>query len=191
VFGDPDNSFELLDYPDGMTIDSTTGLIDWTPAGPGSFDVTVRVSNSFGSDSQSFVIVVTDPANELVIDNGDPGTLASGTWSVSLAVDPYGADSVFSKKVSATYTFEAERSGLQEVHLWWTEFSNRSASVPVRIYDGATLLATVNVDRTQNGGQWNLLGSYGFPGLRGGGGVDLVDPDHLCRCCEVCCSVTK
>jgi hypothetical protein len=36
--------------------------------------------------------------------------------------------------------------------------------VPVQIYDGTTLLATVNVDQTRSGGQWNLLGSYTFSG---------------------------
>jgi hypothetical protein len=38
-------------------------------------------------------------------------------------------------------------------------------SVPVRIYDGSTLIATVNVDQTTNGGRWNLLGRYSFSGV--------------------------
>jgi hypothetical protein len=67
--------------------------------------------------------------------------------------------------VGSTYTFQAERSGRQEVYLWWTQYANRSGSVPVRIYDGSTLLATVNVDQRVNGGQWNLLGSYTFSGV--------------------------
>jgi len=165
AFGDPNNYFELVESPSGMTIDAATGLIQWVPSQAGAFEVTVQVSNSFGADSQSFTLVVSDASNEWIIDNGDPGTLASGAWPVSNAVGAYGTDSLYSKTVSGTYTFSAERSGLQDVYLWWTEYSNRSSNVPVRIYDGSTLLATVNVNQTANGGQWNLLGSYSFSGV--------------------------
>jgi hypothetical protein len=164
AYGDPGFYFELVSSPIGMSIDPDSGAITWVPSVTGSFNVTVRVRNSFGSDSQSFVIVVTDPASELVIDNGSSGTLSTGTWKVSVADSPYGVDSLYSKTVSGTYTFNAERSGAQEVYLWWTQYANRSTNVPVRIYDGLTLIATVSVDQTTNGGRWNLLGSYSFSG---------------------------
>jgi hypothetical protein len=164
-YGDQNIFFELLDHPAGMTIDPASGVIQWVPFQAGSFEVTVQAINGFGSDTQSFVVVVTDPFDDVIIDNGGPGTLASGSWLVSGAIAPYGADSLYSKQVSATYTFEAALYGQQEVYLWWTEYSNRSGGVPVRIYDGASLLATVTVDQTGNGGQWNLLGSYNFSGV--------------------------
>jgi lysophospholipase L1-like esterase len=164
AYGDPSNSFDLLDSPTGMTIGSASGIINWVPFQTGSFNVTVRVRNTLGSDSQSFVIVVTDPASEFVLDDGGSGTTAVGSWRVSIGPNPYGGQSLFSDTISGTYTFQASRSGLEEVYLWWTQYANRNTSVPVRIYDGATLLATVNVDQTKNGGQWNLLGSYSFSG---------------------------
>jgi hypothetical protein len=162
--GTPALFYELMVAPAGMAINASTGLISWTPVQTGVFDVTVRVSNGLGSDMQSWVLTVSEPAVEVIIDNGGIGTTAVGSWPVSLASQPYGANSIYSKTVGATYTFEAAVSGLQEVYMWWTFYSNRSASVPVQIYDGATLLATVNVDQTRSGGQWNLLGSYTFSG---------------------------
>ncbi len=166
AIGAPVLAYQLLDPPEGMTIDPATGLINWTPAMIGSFDITVTVSNNLGSDTQRFTIVVTEPGAELVIDNGEPGTYEVGLWRASVSgTNPYGTDSLFSKTVSGTYTFEAELSGIQEVYLWWTQALSRSTRVPVRIYDGTTLLTTIYVDQTANGGQWNLLGSYSFSGV--------------------------
>ncbi len=51
-------TFSLSKNPAGMTINSNTGFISWTPADVGTFDVTVKVSNSVGTDEQTFSIVV-------------------------------------------------------------------------------------------------------------------------------------
>jgi hypothetical protein len=62
---DPDNdpiTYRLVSGPDGMTINSTTGAILWTPAleASGQVDVTVSASDDRGaSDSQSFAITIT------------------------------------------------------------------------------------------------------------------------------------
>ena len=165
VYGDPVLLYELTSAPGGMTIDPATGAISWTPTAVGSFNVTVRVSNSFGDDTQSFTIVVTDPASEVIIDNGRPGTTPVGAWSVSYGTGPYGTQSLYSFSTTATYTFGIERSGLQDVYLWWTEHETRQTAVPVRIYDNGTLLATVYVNQKLNGGKWNYIGSYTFSGL--------------------------
>ena len=37
-------------------------------------------------------------------------------------------------------------------------------TVPVDIYDGSTLIDTVYVNQTANGGKWNSLGTYTFSG---------------------------
>jgi hypothetical protein len=98
------------------------------------------------------------------MDNGSVGTSTSGSWLVSTASGAYGSQSLYSKSTSALYTFKASVSNAQQVHLWWTAYSNRSTKVPVRIYNGNTLLATAYVDQTRNGGKWNLLGTYNFSG---------------------------
>jgi len=46
--------------PTGMTINSTTGVITWTPDTAGSFDVTVEVSDGSKSTTQSFTITVDE-----------------------------------------------------------------------------------------------------------------------------------
>jgi len=60
---DPDGDtleFSLLVHPTGMIINSTTGVITWTPTAAGSFDVTVEVSDSSKSETQSFTITVDE-----------------------------------------------------------------------------------------------------------------------------------
>ena len=53
-------TYSLTTNPSGMTINSLTGLITWTPAVIGGFDVTVNVSDGILSTTQSFNISVTD-----------------------------------------------------------------------------------------------------------------------------------
>ena len=60
---DPDGdtlTYLLTTSPTGMTINSTTGLINWTPTSTGDYDVTVRVSDGSLFDTQSFTITVED-----------------------------------------------------------------------------------------------------------------------------------
>ena len=107
----------------------------------------------------------TGTQSSVVIDDGQSGTTTVGTWRVSGAPNPYGTRSLYIYSTTATYTFQASRSGQQGVYLWWTTHSSRNTRVPVRIYNGSTLVATVYVNQTQNGGKWNYLGSYSFSGL--------------------------
>jgi len=53
-------TYSLNVSPTGMTINSTTGVISWTPAAAGSFDVTVEVSDDSKSATQSFTITVDE-----------------------------------------------------------------------------------------------------------------------------------
>ena len=53
-------TYSLTTSPTGMTINSNTGVINWTPAAAGSFEVTVEVSDSSKSDTQSFTITVSE-----------------------------------------------------------------------------------------------------------------------------------
>ena len=50
----------LISPPQGMTIDSTTGKISWTPAATGAFNVTVVAQNNAGQDTQDFVVTVNE-----------------------------------------------------------------------------------------------------------------------------------
>jgi hypothetical protein len=58
--GDPSPTFSLTESPDGMTIDPTTGLIEWTPSNEQLGDnlVTIEAINTVGIDIQTFTIEV-------------------------------------------------------------------------------------------------------------------------------------
>ena len=79
--------------PAGMTVNSSTGLISWTPSVSqlGSFSVTVQASNSAGQTSQSYTGTVVAPKpttpNGFILDavGGDSALLS---WNAS--TDPSG-----------------------------------------------------------------------------------------------------
>ncbi|MDA8105734.1 MAG: putative Ig domain-containing protein [Nitrospiraceae bacterium] len=56
--GNPVPTYSLITYPPGMTINSATGLIQWTPESAGDFNVTVRATNVAGYVDQPFKISV-------------------------------------------------------------------------------------------------------------------------------------
>jgi hypothetical protein len=67
------STFELFDAPAGMTIDPTTGLIQWAPtvADAGQQSIIVRATNSAGSTDRTipFEIFFTDRASNLQVAN--------------------------------------------------------------------------------------------------------------------------
>ncbi|MCG2711508.1 MAG: PKD domain-containing protein [Candidatus Omnitrophica bacterium] len=116
----------------------------------------------------SLVCVSNVNAQEVIIDNGAPGTSYTGTWQVSSATNPYGSNSLWSRS-GTTYSWHADlsQSGKYEVYMWWTEYSSRSTSAPVDItYYGST--ERININQQTNGGKWNLLGTYAFDKAVGG-----------------------
>ncbi len=143
-----------------------TGLLN---AGEVSADEAVRISASYteGAVTSNAILDITilnvDPPSEVIVDDGDAGTTAVGNWRSSGGLNPYGTGSLFDNG-TGSYSYDLNVSGQQDVYLWWTEYANRCTSVPVEIYDGATLLDTIYVNNQVNGGQWNLLGTYSFSG---------------------------
>jgi hypothetical protein len=60
---DPDGdilTYSLTTKPIDMTINSSSGLITWTPTAKGDFDVVIEVSDGSLTDTQSFTISVVD-----------------------------------------------------------------------------------------------------------------------------------
>lgn len=61
---DQDNdvlTYSLIAYPNGMTIDQSTGLIAWTPSEIGDYFVNVKVQDPFNAfDLQQYNIIVTE-----------------------------------------------------------------------------------------------------------------------------------
>jgi fibronectin type 3 domain-containing protein len=51
-------TYSLTSGPPGMTIDSSTGVISWTPNATGDYNVTLKVSDGVLFDTQSFTITI-------------------------------------------------------------------------------------------------------------------------------------
>jgi hypothetical protein len=90
--------YNLLESPEGMIINSSSGLIEWVPASSGTVDVIVVVSDGALSDEQNFTISVTSSNGAPTI-TSMPATVAVAgqeyTYTV-LAVDPNDDEIVFS-----------------------------------------------------------------------------------------------
>ncbi len=65
--------YSLTTKPTGMSINSSTGLITWTPTATGSFGVTVKVSDGELFDTQSFIVIVKENGTYSLRDIGPAG----------------------------------------------------------------------------------------------------------------------
>jgi glucose/arabinose dehydrogenase/PKD repeat protein len=133
---------------------------------PGLHTIYFRVEDDQGAWSPEATVVldVQAPApEEIILDNGQPGTTAVGGWSVSGGESPYGSNALYSKATGAHYTFRpaVARPGTYDVYAWWTVIASRTTAAPYTItHAGGT--STVTANQRLDGGRWNLLGTYSF-----------------------------
>ena len=82
--GDP-LTYSLTSNPTGMTINSSTGVITWTPTMFGNYNVNLEVSDGELSDTQSFTLSVKLPMIELEL-SSPTGVNASDSyeWGVEI-----------------------------------------------------------------------------------------------------------
>ncbi|MBW1931855.1 MAG: DUF1565 domain-containing protein [Deltaproteobacteria bacterium] len=121
-----------------------------------------------GDANDTIIYVSAAGPKEIIIDNGDSGASFSGTWQ-EVSLEPYyGGTLSVSYQGSGegdSFTFEASINATATVYLmWYANWTWGSDEVYVEIYDGATVLSTVRVDQTHNGGSWNNMGTYTFTG---------------------------
>jgi hypothetical protein len=142
---------------------------DFSAAGlsPGVHTIFFRVQDDLGlwsgeARARLDVLVPVEPG-AIVLDAGKPGTSSFGSWSVSAGQNPFGATSLWSKQPGATYTYRLDvpERGEYKVYAWWTTYVSRVSVVPVEIAHGCGK-ATVLVDQQEDGGRWNLLGTWTF-----------------------------
>ncbi len=101
------------------------------------------------------------------IDDEDAGTSSSSPWTEDTELtDSYDSDCRYNTTADETYTYQVDISDNYSVLMWWPSDADASDLVQVDIYDndGAsdTLLETIIIDQSQNGGKWNNLGAYTF-----------------------------
>jgi uncharacterized protein (TIGR02145 family) len=106
----------------------------------------------------------TDPSDSpnWIINDGDPGTSSTGVWDIIFDPTAYRQTALKTQTDGATYTFLSDRTGCQNISLWWNQDPGHYDAVPVEIYDGITLVDTVVVNQQTGGGQWQELGTYFF-----------------------------
>jgi alpha-tubulin suppressor-like RCC1 family protein len=141
---------------------SLTGLDPET-----TYFVKAWAENGFGRGYGRIISFITlkksdDPITDLIMDNGDPGTLADGDWLPSGLQPSTGTNSLYTKDLGASYTYEQALTGCYKVSMWWPQHSSRHTEIPVQIYDGDQLVTEVTINQQMNGGQWNLLLAHEF-----------------------------
>ncbi|WP_168119558.1 polysaccharide lyase family 8 super-sandwich domain-containing protein [Paenibacillus sp. HB172176] len=168
---------------DSLIVDQTAdggvwnllGTYDFAEGTTGSVTISNTDTDNFVvADAVKFVPVPVVNPDPVIVDNADlTGVVKTGTWLVGTSrPDRYGANYWHddqSGKGSKSVAFSANLpvSGTYNVYAMWTEYANRATHVPIDIdYEGGS--DTVYVDQTDDGGEWNLLGSYTFDAASGG-----------------------
>lgn len=84
--GNPAPIFSLTVAPAGMTIDSDTGIISWTPGinQTGANTVKVRAVNSIGSSTKTFTLTVVWGVAPVIIQPGDGTATVGGSFSTQI-----------------------------------------------------------------------------------------------------------
>ena len=111
--------------------------------------------------------IVTVSAAEIIVDNSDGGfSVVSGSWSTGTsATDKYGSDYRFNTTGSGADEVKWEgtisTADTYSVYCWYPQGTNRATDAAYTVYyDGGS--QTIDVNQQNNGGQWNLLGSFSF-----------------------------
>ena len=103
--GTPAPTYSLSTSPAGMSINSTTGLVTWTPSAAGSFNVTVVASNGVSPDApQSFTITVSSATSS--------PTIVSTPVTSATAGQAYATDVNASGNPAPAYSLLAAPAGM-------------------------------------------------------------------------------
>jgi len=165
--------FNISNKPDWVDFNPVTGALTGTPeiqdAGTTTPDILISVSDGELKTSLAAFSITVAPENsggsaiKLTLDNNQPGTRSTGTWTRSAGLSFYGAESLYSRDTDATYsyTIQITEPGTYDVNLWWTEYFSRSTNVAVDVEhrDGT---ARIFINQKENGAQWNKIGSWYF-----------------------------
>jgi hypothetical protein len=134
---DDDNdalTFWLVEYPEGMNINRSTGTIDWTPQNPGNFSVNATVSDGRAQIDYSFSIIIIQPNRNPEFTNAKSGsTIVDTAFKIQItATDPDGD--------SLTLSIVQSPSGVlldgQTGQLNWTPEAAGNYTVRLKASDG-------------------------------------------------------
>lgn len=108
----------------------------------------------------------TQQPNAYIIDNGDGGFFASGSWDTGTAApDKFGVDYVYSKvenggpTIAQWFPYRAGFAvpGYYEVYIWYPQGTNRSTKAAYSVCSKGSCNSFA-INQQTNGGRWNKLG---------------------------------
>ncbi len=159
--------YALSAGPEGMSLDSATGVVTWTPQNEGTDSATIVVSNIAGSDAQSFDVVVevrrgpvfisTPPMEATVAAeySYDPEVIAEGavTWTAPIAPDGLTLDA---ETGAVRWTPSTAQAGMNSITIRVTEtesgaFAEQSFTVTVTDTGGPAVITSMPPDRLYQG----------------------------------------
>lgn len=159
----------VASFGTGVTVNNTaftsaTQLVANITIGPsavGARDVTVTNPDARkGILAAGFTVGIP---GEIIIDNGAPGTTASGSWCSSPGPSPYGGGSLYSCGLFSRDTYRwrptIPATTPYDVYVWWTTETSRSTTAPFTVVHAAGS-TTKNFNERTGGGQWVLHGRY-------------------------------
>lgn len=153
--------------PDGFEIANGFNPLDNSDAALDSDGDGVSNVDEFNAGTDPLAPPPPDPV-EIIIDNGDPGTSALGTWSNFPANESYAGASLWATVggVIERYRFTPNipNAGRFEVFAWNACYNNRAVDVQhiVNHADGTTTVAVDQDCDTGTHGEWYSLGVYNF-----------------------------
>ncbi|MBU6951602.1 PQQ-binding-like beta-propeller repeat protein [Hahella sp. HN01] len=164
-------TYELVDAPQGMTIDPDTGRVQWSPGDTDAGDhlVTIRAQDGVKSTQQSYTLSVRAVESNavpipFVVDNGDPATLTVGSWPTSTYQSGYYGTNYQSRPAGSgsnkyIWNIGVGQEGNYRVYAQWTAQSSRASNAEYVIATSAGN-ETVYMDQRSHGGTLNLLGVF-------------------------------
>ena len=169
--GNPVPTYSLTVMPSGMTINASTGLISWTPPGPGSFGVTVVAANGVTPNAtQSYTIsVAADAPPTARLTRPVEGEVVSGTNAEFFGdgFDDVGttkAEFYVDNQLSYTDVNSSGHYHYGGAHNLWntTALADGPHTAKIVVYDTAGQTGFIQVNVTINNGGTPLS-----PGLKG------------------------
>ena len=126
----------------------------------------VRCIDSFGNanTSSSTISFSVSAVNETILDNDGAGSSQSGSWLQSTYVAGYYGANYHYAPEAVGHWFQWTTSispGTYVVYARWPAIVGRPTNAQYEITNSSGT-ATVGANQTENGNQWNMLGTYTF-----------------------------
>jgi hypothetical protein len=151
-------TYSLTAGPTGMTINSSTGVINWTPteAQIGEHDVEIEVSDLYRSTSQSFTITVGETILDSIVVLPATMSIAKGSSKTITSVTAYYDNDTSANIVLSSCTYKSNQANVTVTNGKISVSTTCAATTAIITVsyteDSITKTDTVNVTITSSGG---------------------------------------